>query len=107
MTVGSIGLDCDLLASLGDGQTANCNLGSLDQLIERFERGDFDLIGVGRSMIAEPDWPQFVRKGELTKLKPFSISSLANALLPATIVEERTLRQSRATENGDPHHGTT
>ena len=38
MTVGSIGLDCDLLASLGDGQTANCNLASLDQLMERFAR---------------------------------------------------------------------
>jgi 2,4-dienoyl-CoA reductase-like NADH-dependent reductase (Old Yellow Enzyme family) len=95
MTVGSVGLDCDLLASLGEGKTANCNLASLDQLMERFDRGDFDLVGVGRSMIAQPDWPKIVQRGELTQLKPFSINSLANALLPSTIVEERT-RQSSA-----------
>jgi 2,4-dienoyl-CoA reductase-like NADH-dependent reductase (Old Yellow Enzyme family) len=92
MTVGSIGLDCDLLASLGEMQVANCNLASLDQLMERFDRGDFDLVGVGRAMIAEPDWPQFVRGGELSRLKPFSINTLANALLPSTIVEERAAR---------------
>lgn len=81
MTVGSIGLDCDLLASLGEGRTAELNLASLDQLMERFDRGDFDLVGVGRAMIAEPDWPQIVRRGELTDLKPFSTSSLADALM--------------------------
>jgi 2,4-dienoyl-CoA reductase-like NADH-dependent reductase (Old Yellow Enzyme family) len=89
MTVGSIGLDCDLLASLGEMQTANCNLASLDELAARFERGEFDLVGVGRAMIAEPDWPRLVRAGELHKLKPFSVSAMANALLPDTIVKER------------------
>jgi len=96
MTVGSIGLDRDLIASLGDMQVANCNLASLDQLMERFDRGEFDLIGVGRSMIAEPDWPKFVRDGALHRLKPFSVNTLANALLPSTIVEERTAQRSGA-----------
>ena len=81
MTVGSIGLDCDLLASLGEGRTAECNLASLDELITRFDRGDFDLIGVGRSMIAQPDWAHIVRRGELDRLKPFSTKSLAGALM--------------------------
>lgn len=81
MTVGSIGLDCDLLASLGEGRTAGLDLASLDQLMTRFDRGDFDLVGVGRAMIAEPDWPRIVRKGELNDLKPFSTKSLADALM--------------------------
>lgn len=80
MTIGSVGLDCDMLASLGQGQTAERNLKSLDQLMERFDRGEFDLVGVGRSMIAEPDWPKIVRKGALDQLKPFSISALEGAL---------------------------
>jgi len=80
ITVGSIGLDCDLLASLGHGQVAECNLPSIEELMKRFDRGEFDFIGVGRAMIAEPDWPQIVRRGELQKLKPFSMSSLDNAL---------------------------
>ncbi len=83
ITIGSVGLDADMLASLGQGQTANCNLASLDQLMERFDRGEFDLVAVGRAMIAEPDWPQIVRRGELDRLKPFSPHSLAEALLPA------------------------
>lgn len=80
ITIGSIGLDCDLMASLGYGQTANCNLASLEQLMERFDRGEFDLVAVGRAMIAQPDWPKVVRKGELEKLKPFSAASLDSAL---------------------------
>jgi 2,4-dienoyl-CoA reductase-like NADH-dependent reductase (Old Yellow Enzyme family) len=80
MTVGSIGLDCDLLASLGQGQTAKTNLASLDELVRRFDRGDFDLVGVGRAMIAEPDFPKIIRKGELQKLKPFSTKAMAEAL---------------------------
>jgi 2,4-dienoyl-CoA reductase-like NADH-dependent reductase (Old Yellow Enzyme family) len=80
IAIGSVGLDCDMLASLGQGQTAECNLPSLDELMRRFDRGDFDLVGVGRAMIAEPDWPQYVRHGQLNQLKPFTMSSLASAL---------------------------
>lgn len=80
-TIGSVGLDCDLLASLGEGRTAELNLQSLDELMRRFDRGDFDLVAVGRAMIAEPDWPQIVRRGELDKLKPFSTSLMADPLM--------------------------
>lgn len=80
ITVGSIGLDCDMVASLGYGQVAECNLPSLENLMERFDRGEFDLIAVGRAMIAQPDWPQIVRSGEFERLKPFSTASLDAAL---------------------------
>ncbi len=86
-TIGSIGLDCDLLASLAEGRTAELNLASLDELMRRFDRGDFDLVAVGRAMIAEPDWPRFVAKGELHRLKPFSTNALAEALM--SHVEEK------------------
>jgi 2,4-dienoyl-CoA reductase-like NADH-dependent reductase (Old Yellow Enzyme family) len=81
MTVGSVGLDCDLLASLGEGRTAGLNLASLDELMRRFDRGDFDLVGVGRAMIADPDWPRHVRAGEFDQLKPFSPSLMADPLM--------------------------
>ena len=80
MTIGSVGLDCDMQASLGAGREAGCNLASLDELARRFDRGDFDLIGVGRAMIAEPDWARLVREGRLTELKPFSPSAISQAL---------------------------
>ena len=80
MTIGSVGLDCDMQASLGMGQEAGCDLKSLDELARRFDRGDFDLVGVGRAMIAEPDWAHVVRDGRLDDLKSFSPSAISDAL---------------------------
>lgn len=80
MTIGSIGLDCDMQASLGEGREAGRDLASLDELARRFDRGDFDLVGVGRAIIAEPDWAHIVRDGDLERLKPFSPSVIADAL---------------------------
>lgn len=80
-TIGSVGLDCDLLASLGEGRTAELNLENLDELMRRFDRGDFDLVAVGRAMISEPDWPKIVRRGDLDQLKPFSTALMADPLM--------------------------
>lgn len=80
MTIGSIGLDCDMQASLGEGREAGRDLASLDELARRFDRGDFDLVGVGRAMIAEPNWAHIVRDGDFERLKHFSPSVIADAL---------------------------
>jgi 2,4-dienoyl-CoA reductase-like NADH-dependent reductase (Old Yellow Enzyme family) len=88
MTIGSIGLDCDMQASLGAGQQAGCDLAGLDELARRFERGEFDLVGVGRAMIAEPDWANIVRDHRFHQLKPFSPSAVSEALRPAARKKE-------------------
>lgn len=80
MTIGSVGLDCDMQASLGKGIEARQNLESLDELARRFDRDEFDLVGVGRAMIAEPDWAKIVRAGDFERLRPFSPSVVAEAL---------------------------
>ena len=80
MTIGSVGLDCDMQASLGSGIEAATSLASLDELARRFDRGEFDLVGVGRAIIAEPDWAKLVRAGRFAELKPFSPSVIAGAL---------------------------
>lgn len=84
MTIGSVGLDCDMQASLGMGQTAQCALWSLDELARRFSRGEFDLVGVGRAMIAQPDWAQIVRDGRWNELKGFSPDAISSALRRAS-----------------------
>lgn len=84
MTIGSVGLDCDMQASLGEGRRAESDLARLDELARRFDRGDFDLVGVGRAMIAEPDWANFVREGQFERLKPFSPSVISDALQRAS-----------------------
>jgi len=84
MTIGSIGLDCDMQASLGTGREAGCNLASLEELARRFDRGEFDLVGVGRALIAEPEWAHLVQQGRWHELKPFSPRAISAALRPAT-----------------------
>ncbi|MCB2079545.1 MAG: 12-oxophytodienoate reductase [Novosphingobium sp.] len=81
-TIGSIGLELDFLASLSAAEsTADLDLSRLDDLMRRFDRGDFDLVAIGRAMIAEPDWPMLVREGAFDRLKPFSTSLMADPLV--------------------------
>lgn len=89
MTIGSIGLDNDMQSSLMEGVEAGRSIGNLTRLMEMFTRGDFDLVGVGRAMIAEPDWAKLVRAGALEALKPFKPSIISDVLLPAARAGQR------------------
>jgi 2,4-dienoyl-CoA reductase-like NADH-dependent reductase (Old Yellow Enzyme family) len=65
ITVGSIGMTGEHIDTLmGDGS----NAASLDRLLELFDRGDFDLIAIGRGMLVDPDWANKVRDGRIDQL---------------------------------------
>ena len=73
MAVGSIGLEKDLYAAMTPGHgIAGCNL---DRVMARFDRGEFDLIGVGRSLVADPAWAVRARAGDA--FKPYTLDDLA------------------------------
>jgi 2,4-dienoyl-CoA reductase-like NADH-dependent reductase (Old Yellow Enzyme family) len=62
MAVGGVGLDRELKDSLVEDVLATDNA----QLAARaIERGEFDLIGVGRALLADPDWVGKLRTGAL------------------------------------------
>ena len=71
MTVGSVGLE----APLGDPATAKSRTSvtseNLEHLIRMVERGDFDLVGVGRALLENPDWANLVREGRWRDLKAY------------------------------------
>jgi 2,4-dienoyl-CoA reductase-like NADH-dependent reductase (Old Yellow Enzyme family) len=73
MTVGSVGLTQDFFTSF-TGETSQS--ASIDPLLERLERGEFDLVGVGRALISNPDWAARVRRGDQASLNPFSGADL-------------------------------
>jgi 2,4-dienoyl-CoA reductase-like NADH-dependent reductase (Old Yellow Enzyme family) len=73
ITVGSIGLSGDFLAAF-QGETAMPR--SLDELLRRFDRGDFDLVAVGRPLLADPDWAQKIHDGRTSELRDFSKEAL-------------------------------
>lgn len=70
MTVGSVSLNQELFATLLSGQTAEP--ASINRLIEMFERGDFDLVAVGRALVSDPEWVGKVRSGRLSELQPYT-----------------------------------
>lgn len=69
ITVGSIGMTGEHIDTLmGDGS----EVASLDRLLELFDRGDFDLIAVGRGMLVNPDWANKVRDGRIDQLNDWN-----------------------------------
>lgn len=77
ISVGSVTLDEEFLdALLVEGMTGT--LTGLEALIERMENDEFDMIAIGRALIANPDWIEKVRQGDVSKLKPFKREMLAD-----------------------------
>ena len=72
IAVGGIGLDKGMYDSNRDGSAAVAH--NFEPLMERFNRGEFDLVEVGRSLLNDPNWARKVRLGE--PLIPFSQESL-------------------------------
>lgn len=77
ITVGSVGLDADFIPAPGETTFREAETASLDELLRRLEAGEFDLVAVGRAMIANPDWAARVAAGETDSLRPFTRDMLA------------------------------
>lgn len=74
ISVGSVGLSTDMISSFSGEASKPA---SLDHLVRRMERGEFDLIAVGRAILNDPQWVTKVRKGEHDQLKDFTPAALA------------------------------
>jgi 2,4-dienoyl-CoA reductase-like NADH-dependent reductase (Old Yellow Enzyme family) len=72
MAVGGIGLDRGMYDSNRTGKAAATD--NITLLMERFNRGEFDLVAVGRSLLNDPEWTRKLRRGEAQL--PFDQSKL-------------------------------
>jgi 2,4-dienoyl-CoA reductase-like NADH-dependent reductase (Old Yellow Enzyme family) len=75
ITVGSVGLDRDLFADFEAGQSRP-NPASLVEIARRFDRGDFDIVAVGRALLGDPCWLQKVLAGRWEELRPYSVEAM-------------------------------
>jgi 2,4-dienoyl-CoA reductase-like NADH-dependent reductase (Old Yellow Enzyme family) len=73
ITVGSVGLDGEFQAAFA-GQSAPTR--NLDDLVERFERGEFDLVAVGRAVLQDPTWVEKLAQGRFDELRAFDPASM-------------------------------
>ncbi len=71
ITVGSVSLDADFIPDPGEVGFKAAKPASLDKLNDMLERGDFDLVAVGRALIANPDWVRVIERGDVSRLVAF------------------------------------
>ncbi|MEX2525808.1 MAG: NADH:flavin oxidoreductase [Gammaproteobacteria bacterium] len=74
ITVGSVGLREDFMHSFSEGGATQP--AGLEGLVARLERGDFDLVAVGRALLGDANWPNRVRSGDTDRLRGFDTSVL-------------------------------
>ena len=73
ITVGSVGLDGDFFEAF---QGKGAETASLDKLYERMDKGEFDLVAVGRALLQDPHWATKVKEGRLDELKAYDAKAL-------------------------------
>lgn len=74
ITVGSVGLNGDFFgAFVGEGAVTR----SIDDLLERLENNEFDLVAVGRALLQDADWANKIRSGQHDKVREYSGDALA------------------------------
>ena len=78
ITVGSVGLSGEFLAAFA-GESSEPS--SLEELLRRMDRGDFDLVAVGRPLLSDPFWVKKIKEGRTQELKGFNKSALAELIV--------------------------
>jgi len=75
ITVGSIGLDrADSRATRSE--TVAISSERLLDLNRGVEQGEFDLVAIGRALLANPEWANLVKAGRLSELRPYGADAL-------------------------------
>ncbi|WP_282702658.1 NADH:flavin oxidoreductase [Streptomyces sp. CC219B] len=73
ITVGSVGLDGEFIKSF---QGEGAQVKGIDDLLDRLERDEFDLVAVGRALLQDPEWAAKVLAGRFDELAPYEVASL-------------------------------
>jgi len=78
VTVGSITLNEEFTHTFRSEDTAAAT--GIDELLERLEREEFDLVAIGRSLIVNPAWPRIIQRGAIDELLPYQRDVLAQLI---------------------------
>ena len=73
ISVGSVGLTEEFVATYRDG---SAEVAGIDELISRMEADEFDLIAVGRALLANPDWADKIRNNDMDSIETFNKEQL-------------------------------
>ncbi|MFE3326522.1 NADH:flavin oxidoreductase [Streptomyces sp. NPDC059176] len=73
VTVGSVGLDSDFFNTF---QGKDSGVSGIDQLLDRLERDEFDLVAIGRALLADPQWAAKTLAGRTADIAPLDAEML-------------------------------
>ena len=76
IAVGSVGLAGELNTRGAGGLSQPAAVAGIEALLERLERDEFDLIAVGRALLADPAWARKVRERRFDELIAYSPAAL-------------------------------
>jgi 2,4-dienoyl-CoA reductase-like NADH-dependent reductase (Old Yellow Enzyme family) len=88
VTLGSVGLNTEVMEFFNEDRAAEP--APLDELLRRFERGDFDFVGVGRALLGDPEWLTKIERGRFDELR---------AVYPADAFRVETLTSNQEQQN--------
>ncbi|TGN73903.1 NADH:flavin oxidoreductase [Streptomyces bauhiniae] len=75
ITVGSVGLDGDFTGAFqGEGSPVK----NIDDLLDGFEREEYDMVAIGRALLQDPEWAAKVLSGRFDELKPYDAAALGS-----------------------------
>ncbi|MER8031123.1 NADH:flavin oxidoreductase [Streptomyces bauhiniae] len=75
ITVGSVGLDGDFVGAFqGEGSPVK----GIDDLLDGFEREEYDMVAIGRALLQDPEWAAKVLSGRFDELKPYDAAALGS-----------------------------
>lgn len=73
ITVGSVGLDGDFQKAF---QGEGAGVKGIDDLLDRLESEEFDLVAIGRALLQDPAWAAKVLDGRFDELGPYDAASV-------------------------------
>jgi len=76
ITVGAIGLETSFYEDV-----AGSDAPTLRELVRRLERGEFDLVAVGRAILSEPEFASKLREGRTQDMKLFTREAISAPLI--------------------------
>jgi 2,4-dienoyl-CoA reductase-like NADH-dependent reductase (Old Yellow Enzyme family) len=77
IAVGSVGLAVEFKPSSADGSIPSA---PVDRLLSHFADGEFDMIAVGRELLADPAWVNRLRDGTLGDFTGYDAATALAAL---------------------------
>jgi 2,4-dienoyl-CoA reductase-like NADH-dependent reductase (Old Yellow Enzyme family) len=74
ISVGSVSLSSDFIGGVLKGEAAAAT--GIEELLDRMERDEFDLVAVGRALLSDPGWTRKIREMRYDELLSFHADAL-------------------------------